>query len=84
MTVSVGVDRIKQIAGRDELCVAHGTCPGSAQIIGGDVAALEDLQRSDKLRAGALGSLRIRIGKRRKRARHVVQAIGLRENRAII
>ncbi len=48
VAVAVGVHRVTQEHGRQELGVAHGAGPGSDHAVGGDVALVDDAQRGQQ------------------------------------
>ncbi len=48
------------------------------------VAALQDLQRRDQLRAGELGALLVGIGERRQRAHHIAHHLVVLEDFAVV
>ena len=84
MAVTIGIDGIEQVTGRDELRMTHGAGPRAVKLIARHIAALQDLQRRDQLLSGIVGALRIGIGKRRQCAGHIMQLLVLGQYRAVI
>ncbi len=71
--VAVGIHRIFQEAGGQELRLAHGACPGADKPLPGDMPLLEDLQRGDELTPVEIAA-HLPEGEARGRAQHVGRA----------
>ena len=74
MAVAGLVDRVFQVARRHELGVAHGACPGAAQLAALDIALLDQLQRSQELVTEEVAAI-ADVRQRRERADHVLVAL---------
>ena len=83
MAVAVEIDGIGLVGGRDELGVAHRTGPGAGHAARADIAALQDLQRRDQLRAAIFGAAAALIGERRQRADGVLDDLVVLQHGAI-